>query len=221
MQPREISPWVKTALELGPVLAFFVVYLRVKDEVYTFGGVDYDGFIVVTAGFIPVFLVCMAVLWALTGKLSRMQVVTAVLIIIFGGLSVWFNDARFFKMKPTIVYLLFSGLLGFGLWRGRSYLEYVMEGVMPLTHEGWMILTRRLAGFFFLLAVTNELVWRTQSEETWVYIETFGMPAAIFVFFIAQNGLFTRHAKPEEASGAGSGPDSRAEPDRKTDAGDP
>ncbi len=217
MPRAEINPWVKTALELGPVLAFFVVYLRVKDNVYTLGGTDYDGFIVVTAGFIPVFLVAMGVLWRLTGKLSRMQVVTAVLLIVFGGLSVWFNDARFFKMKPTIVYLLFSGLLGLGLLRGRSYLEYVMEGLMPLTHEGWMILTRRLTALFFTLAVVNEVVWRTQSEETWVYVETFGMPAAIFILFIAQNGLFTRYSvaapddapedAPEEQGEAGSGSD--------------
>ncbi|MEM6482621.1 MAG: inner membrane-spanning protein YciB [Pseudomonadota bacterium] len=217
MQHAGVNPWVKTALELGPVLAFFVVYLRVKDNVYSIGGTDYDGFIVVTAGFIPVFLLSMGVLWWLTGKLSRMQVVTAVLLIVFGGLSVWFNDARFFKMKPTIVYMLFAGLLGFGLLRGQSYLEYVMEGLMPLTHEGWMILTRRLTTLFFALAVVNEAVWRTQSEETWVYVETFGMPAAIFIFFISQNGLFTRYSLATPDENAGGSRDDINEPDTGTD----
>lgn len=193
MADRNVNSGLKTALELGPVLAFFVAYLWLKDEQFTIAGTAYDGFIVVTAGFIPVFLLAMAALWWLTGHLSRMQVITAVLIIVFGGLSVWFNDPRFFKMKPTIIYLIFGGLLGVGLLRGQSWLQYVMDGLMPLTHAGWMILTRRLALFFLGLAVLNELIWRTMSEEAWVYFKTFGLTAAIFLFFIAQGRLFRTH----------------------------
>jgi len=193
MAERKINQGLKTALELGPVVGFFVAYLWLKDESFTIAGMAYDGFIVVTAGFIPVFLLAMAALWALTGHLSKMQVVTAVLIVLFGGMSVWFNDPRFFKMKPTIIYVLFGGLLGLGLMRGQSWLEYVMEGVMPLTHRGWMILTRRLMLFFFGLAALNEVIWRVMSEEAWVYFKTFGLTAAIFVFFVAQGGLFKTH----------------------------
>jgi len=193
MAERKINQGLKTALELGPVVGFFVAYLWLKDESFTIAGTAYDGFIVVTAGFIPVFLLAMAALWALTGHLSKMQVVTAVLIVLFGGMSVWFNDPRFFKMKPTIIYVLFGGLLGLGLLRGQSWLEYVMEGVMPLTHRGWMILTRRLMLFFFGLAALNEVIWRVMSEESWVYFKTFGLTAAIFVFFVAQGGLFKTH----------------------------
>jgi intracellular septation protein len=202
MADRNVNPGVKTALELGPVLAFFVAYLWLKDTSVTIAGTAYDGFIVVTAGFVPVFLLAMAALWWLTGQLSRMQVVTAVLIVVFGGLSVWFNDPRFFKMKPTIIYLLFGALLGAGLLRGQSWLQYVMDGVMPLTHTGWMILTRRLTVFFLGLAVLNELIWRTMSEEAWVYFKTFGLTAAIFVFFIFQGGLFRTHG-----TGGGDGED--------------
>ncbi|WP_101065384.1 inner membrane-spanning protein YciB [Roseovarius salinarum] len=198
MQDRQINPMLKSALELGPILAFFVAYLALKDRVFTIAGTDYDGFIVVTAGFIPVFLLAMGVLWRLTGHLSRMQVVTAVLIVVFGGLSVWFNDPRFFKMKPTIIYLIFGVFLGFGLLRGRSYLQYVMEGMMPLKREGWMILTRRLTAFFFALAVLNELIWRTQSEEAWVWFKTFGLTAAIFLFFIAQGRVFRDYGPGED-----------------------
>ncbi|MBC7164216.1 MAG: septation protein IspZ [Roseovarius sp.] len=186
--------WAKPALEFGPILAFFAAYLWLKDRTFTVGGTDYAGFIVVTAGFIPVFLLSMALLWRLTGHLSRMQAVTAVLIVVFGGLSVWFNDPRFFKMKPTMIYLLFGGVLGIGLLRGRSWLQVVMEGMMPLTDRGWRILTRRLMLFFFGLAILNEAIWRTQSEETWVYFKTFGLTAAIFVFFMAQGRLFRDHA---------------------------
>ena len=198
MAEKQIDGKVKTALELGPILAFFVAYLWLKDNIFTFGGTEYAGFVVVTAGFIPVFLASMAILWKLTGHLSKMQVVTAVLIVVFGGLSVWFNDPKFFKMKPTIIYLLFGGVLGVGLMLGRSYLQSVMEGLMPLTDEGWMILTRRLTVFFLALAVLNELIWRTQSEETWVYFKTFGLTAAIFLFFMTQGRLFNEHGTGED-----------------------
>ncbi|MEL7258650.1 MAG: inner membrane-spanning protein YciB [Pseudomonadota bacterium] len=194
MSDKTISPMVKTILEFGPILGFFVAYLWLKERTFIIGGTDYDGFVVVTAGFIPVFLVCMGILWKLTGHLSKMQAVTAVLLVVFGGLSVWFNDPRFFKMKPTIIYLLFGGTLSFGLMRGTSYLQYVMEGLMPLTQEGWMILTRRLMYFFFALAALNEIVWRTMSEETWVYFKTFGLTAAIFLFFMLQGKLFSEHS---------------------------
>ncbi|WP_306116896.1 MULTISPECIES: inner membrane-spanning protein YciB [unclassified Roseovarius] len=198
MAEKQIDGKVKTALELGPILAFFVAYLWLKDTVFTIGGTEYAGFVVVTAGFIPIFLASMAILWKLTGHLSKMQVVTAVLIVVFGGLSVWFNDPKFFKMKPTIVYLLFGGVLALGLMRGTSYLQSVMEGLMPLTDEGWMILTRRLMYFFLALAVLNEVVWRTQSEEIWVYFKTFGLTAAIFLFFMTQGRLFNEHGTGED-----------------------
>ncbi|MCE0505154.1 septation protein IspZ [Roseivivax sp. GX 12232] len=195
---REVNPLVKTALELGPVILFFAAYLWLKDEVFTIGGREYDGFIVVTAGFIPVILASTAALWALTGHLSRMQLVTAVLIVVFGGLSVWLNDERFFKMKPTLIYLLFGGVLGIGLMRGQSYLRSLMEGLMPLQEAGWMKLTKRLCGFFFALALLNELVWRTMSTESWVYFKTFGLTAALFLFFLAQSALFRDYAVEEE-----------------------
>lgn len=201
MAEKKINGALKTALELGPIAAFFVAYLWLKDEVFTIGGTEYDGFVVVTAGFIPVFLASIAALWWLTGHLSRMQVVTAVLIVVFGGLSVWFNDPRFFKMKPTIIYLLFGGVLGAGLLRGQSYLQSLMDGLMPLTREGWMILTRRLMIFFFGLAILNEVIWRTMTEETWVYFKTFGLTAAIFLFFITQGKVFSAHSTEEKKEG--------------------
>lgn len=196
---KSVNPMLKTVLEFGPILAFFVAYLWLKDEIFTIGGTEYNGFIVVTAAFIPVFLICMGLLWKVTGHLSRMQVVTAVLIVVFGGLSVWLNDERFFKMKPTLIYLLFGTALAIGLMRGESWLQAVMEGLMPLKQEGWMILTKRVMLLFFGLALLNELIWRTMSTETWVYFKTFGLTAAIVVFFLFQGGLFKRYST-EEAS---------------------
>jgi intracellular septation protein len=191
--PKPISPGLKLALELGPVLIFFVAYLQVREETFTILGRDYTGFIVVTIAFIPLLLASMAILRKLTGKISRMQVVTAVMVIFFGGLTVYFNDERFFKMKTTIVYGLFASILGFGLLRGKSFLAYVMEDMLPMTEEGFMILTKRLTAAFGVLAVANEFVWRTMSTDAWVKIETFGFPVALFAFFMLQSKLFEEH----------------------------
>jgi len=180
-QEKKINPVVKQVLELGPPLLFFVAYLRMRDETYTIAGTEYDGFIVAAAVFVPILLASIAVLWKLTGRLSRMQVFTAVLVVVFGGLTVWFNDERFFKMKTTIVYGIFAGILGLGLLQGRSYLAWVMSEFLPMEHEGWMILTRRLTACFAALAVANEVVWRTMSTDAWVKIETFGFPIVLFL----------------------------------------
>jgi intracellular septation protein len=193
MAGRRINPWVKLALELGPVIAFFAAFTRLKGQTVTVAGTEYQGFILATAIFVPLMLLATLILWRLTGRLSPMQVVTLVLVIVFGGLSVWFNDERFFKMKPTIIYLLFAGILGFGLLRGRSYLALAMEEVMPLKHEGWMILTRRVTAFFLGLAVLNEIVWRTMSDQAWVNFKTFGLTLAIFAFFMTQGRLIERY----------------------------
>ena len=197
-EAKKINPMVKTLLELGPVVLFFVAYLKLKDEVFQIAGTDYAGFIVVTAAFVPLMVVSTLVLWRLTGVLSKMQVLTLVMIVLFGGLSVWFNDERFFKMKPTMIYVMFGAIIGFGLLRGESYLRVVMEDMMPLQPEGWMILTRRMCGFFFALAVANEVIWRTQTTETWVYFKTFGLTAAMFVFFMAQGKLFSTYGVEEK-----------------------
>ena len=198
MAERKINQVLKMALELGPVAAFFVAFVKLKGQAFTIGGTEYDGFILATAAFVPLMILSTGLLWKLTGKLSKMQVMTLVLVVIFGGLSVWLNDERFFKMKPTMIYLLFGGLLGIGLLRGQSYLKHVMEEMLPLQPEGWMILTRRLCAFFFGLAVLNELIWRTQTTETWVYFKTFGLTVAIFAFFITQGKVFSTYALPDE-----------------------
>ncbi|MCO8146225.1 septation protein IspZ [Rhodovulum tesquicola] len=190
---KPINPGLKLALELGPIAAFFVGYLMLREKVFTIAGTDYDGFVLATAGFIPLILLTTALLWRLTGHISKMQVATAVLVVVFGGLTVWLNDERFFKMKPTIIYALFAGVLGVGLLRGQSYLQFVMEEVMPMQRAGWMILTRRLTAFFAGLAVLNEVIWRTMSTDMWVNFKTFGLTIAIFAFFMAQGKLFERY----------------------------
>ena len=190
---KDINPIIKQVLELGPTVAFFLIYLRLKEKTFEIAGAEYSGFIVATLVFIPILLAAMGVLWALTGKLSRMQIFTAFMVIFFGGLTAWFNDERFFKMKTTLVYGVFAILLGIGLMRGRSYLAYVLGDVLPMRDEGWMILTRRLCGAFTGLALANELVWRNMSTDLWVKIETFGFPILLMGFIMLQFGLLQAH----------------------------
>ena len=194
MEKNKIHPLLKMALELGPIIIFFIGYGKIKDQVFVISGREYEGFIVATALFIPLILTTTAILWALTGKLSKMQLMTALLVVIFGGLGIWFNDERFFKMKPTILYLAFSIILFVGLLRGKSFLAVIMAEVMPLKQEGWMILTRRLALFFFILAVSNELVWRLMSTDSWVSFKTFVLPLVLFAFFISQSSMLSRYS---------------------------
>jgi intracellular septation protein len=190
----------KTVLELGPIALFFLGYLLLRERTFDIGGAAYSGFIVLTALFVPLMAAATFALWRLTGHLSRMQLMTLVLVAVFGGLTVWLNDERFFKMKPTIIYLIFATILGFGLVRGRSYLRLVMEEVVPLEREGWMKLTRRVTAFFLALALANEVVWRTMSTDVWVNFKTFGLTAAIFVFFALQGPLFAAYAREDQAA---------------------
>lgn len=184
---------IKAALEYGPLLLFMLGYWFVKDRDFVIGGVTYTGFIVVTAAFVLVFAASILALWRLTGKISPMQIVTLVVVLFMGGLSVWFNDEHFFKMKPTLIYLFFAAALGVGLLRGQSYLRLVMEEALPLQPEGWMILTRRMALFLAAMAVANEVVWRNFSTDTWVWFKVIGLTVAMFLFLLTQAGVLSRY----------------------------
>ena len=197
IEEKKVQPWIKTALEMGPVVLFFIAYSKIKDREFVVFGETYEGFIVATALFIPLILLATAVLYFLTGKLSKMQIFTAILVVVFGGLGIWFNDERFFKMKPTMIYLLFGGILGYGLLKGQSYLRVVMDGALPMDHDGWMILTKRFMSFFFGLAIANEVIWRTLSTDLWVNFKTFGLPIAMFAFIITQAKTISKHSPDE------------------------
>lgn len=121
MAEKKISPVLKQVLELGPTLVFFAIYMWIKDESYLIGGTEYSGFIVAAVILVPLLLASIAALWWLTGALSRMQIFVAVMVVFFGGLTAWFNDESFFKMKTTIVYGTFALILGVGLARGSVF----------------------------------------------------------------------------------------------------
>lgn len=202
MARKPIPGWLKPALEFGPILAFFVIYMRIKDRSFDVLGTEMSGFIVATLILVPMLLLAMGALWALTGKLSRMQVFTAFMVVFFGGLTAYFNDERFFKMKTTLVYATMSGLLGIGLLRGQSWLQALLGEMIPMEREGWMKLTRRVAMMLAGFAVLNEAVWRTQSEKTWVIVETFLFPAlmavGLMVMFISLNRYMIEETPAED-----------------------
>ena len=135
-----------------------------------------------------------ALLWVLTGMLSKMQILSLALVVIMGGLTVYLNDEMFIKMKPTLLFGFFGVVLGVGLLRGRSFLRDVMDAALPLQPQGWMILTRRLALFFISLALANELIWRFGSTEAWVFFKTFGDTLALLAFFASQYPLLEKYS---------------------------
>ena len=198
MAEKKISQGLKLALDMGPILAFFVGYMVMRDRTFQIAGTEYSGFIAVTAFFIPLLAGTTFLIYRLTGKVSKMQLMTLVLVVIFGSLTIWLNDERFFKMKPTMIYTLFAGILGFGLWRGESYLQSVMDEVLPMEPAGWMILTKRVTVFFVGLAILNEIIWRTMSTDAWVNFKTFGLTIGVFAFFMAQSKLFQTYGIEKE-----------------------
>lgn len=194
---KEPKPWVKPALELGPLLLFFAVFMWFRGDVVSLWGTEYSALVFATLIFVPVLAIATLTQWRLTGRLAPMQIATLVLVVVFGGLSVWLNDPRFFKIKPTIIYLLFGAMLGYSLLSRRNWLQALLGEALPMKAEGWRKLTLRMTVLFLALALANEIVWRTMSETTWVYFKTFGLPLILFVFLMANAGLYRDHAAEE------------------------
>ncbi|MCB1391036.1 MAG: septation protein IspZ [Rhodobacteraceae bacterium] len=187
------SALIKQLLEFGPLLVFLGVYLWMRDATVTVGGRDYAGFVIAVVVFVPLQLASTVAMRLLTGHLSRMQLTTLVMVLILGLATVLLNDERVFKMKSTFIFGLFGILLFIGLWRGQSWLAFVLDQALPLDREGWMILTRRMAWFFLVFAAMNEVVWRNFSTDTYVLWDTFGQMAVMFVFLIGNYRLIEKH----------------------------
>lgn len=182
----EPRPLLKLLVELGPLIAFFLVYSRA-------------GIYWATGVLMVATVLSLIASWSLFGRLLAMPVVTAVLVVVFGGLTFWLDDPRFIKVKPTIINLLFAGVLLVGLVTRRPLLKVLFGEAFKLTEEGWRKLSIRWTVFFLILAVLNELVWRNFSEGTWVNFKVFGILPLTLVFAMAQIGLIKRHEAKTEA----------------------
>jgi intracellular septation protein len=177
----QLHPGLKLALDLGPLILFFAANARY-------------GIFIATAVFMVAVLLALAVGYALTRHLPMMPLVTAIIVVVFGGLTLILHDELFIKLKPTIIYLLFGSVLLGGLAFGKSFLGVVFDSVLQLTDEGWRKLTWRWALFFFALALLNELVWRTQTTDVWVSFKVFGVVPLTFVFAALQYPLLQKYA---------------------------
>jgi intracellular septation protein len=204
MAERHINPLLKLALEVGPIGIFFLAYrMAPLAEGLAEPERQLQQILFATAVFVPTILAALGLSYVLTRRLPRMAVITAVVVTIFGGLTLILRDDTFVKMKPTILYGLFAGILGFGLLRGQSYLKYLMDELIPMQDAGWLRFTRRFVVFYIFLAVLNEVVWRTYGTDAWVNFRTFVLPAANFLFIMVQFPLFQRYAIADETKTSG------------------
>jgi len=185
-----LHPALKLALDVGPLVLFFVGNARF-------------GIFAATAIFMVAILAALAISYALTRRLPVMALVSAVIVTVFGGLTLVLHDETFIKVKPTIIYGLFGATLLFGLLTRKPLLEMVFDSVFSLTEEGWRKLTLRWSLFFFAMAVLNEIVWRNTSTDTWVSFKLFGAVPLTFLFAAFQYPLLMRYdasAKEAEAN---------------------
>lgn len=179
----EISPGLRLALDLGPLLIFFAAFYFTGKNVFLATGI----FMAATAA-------AMIVSVMKTGKVSAMLLFSGVMVLGFGGLTIWLHDESFIKIKPTLYYLMVSGILFFGLWTKRPTLKLVLGHAYPgLTERGWTLLSRNWAIFFLVLAASNELVWRTMSTEFWLGYKLWGALPATILFAIANLPMLNRH----------------------------
>ncbi len=204
---QKLPTGLKLALDLGPLLVFFFANSRpalFAPLLAPFLSAEllngpHAGIFTATAAFIPAVLLALAISFVKTRHLPVMPLVTAVVVVVFGGATLILQDELFIKLKPTIIYVLFGGVLLGGLAFGKPLLGMVFDSVFHLTDEGWRKLTLRWALFFLALAVLNEAVWRTQTTDFWVAFKVFGVVPLTFVFAALQYPLLTKYAVAESA----------------------
>ena len=196
----QLNPFLKLALEMGPLILFFFANSRPALFTPFIGPLlpaavsgEKAGIFVATAVFMVAILVALAVSYALTRHLPVMAMVTAVIVVVFGSLTLVLHDETFIKMKPTIILTLFAAVLIGGLMIGKPPLKLLMGSALELDDAGWRKLTLRFALFFLVTACLNEIVWRTQSTDLWVNFKVFGILGLNLVFMMTQIPLIKRH----------------------------
>ncbi|MBX9930580.1 MAG: septation protein A [Methylobacterium sp.] len=188
---RHLPPLLKLVLELGPLVVFFLANAYAE----RFGVTADQKLFVATGVFILATVVALSIHYALMRRLPIMPLVSGVVVVVFGGLTLLLQDKTFIMMKPTIVNTLFGMVLLGGLIFNKSLLSVVLDSMFALTEEGWRKLTFRWGLFFFLLAILNEVVWRTQTEDFWVSFKVFGIMPLTVIFALSQTPLLMRHER--------------------------
>ena len=194
MEKKEEHTPTKSILEFVPLVTFFLAYYYFPNSNNLTGEeLSVEKIIFATKVFVPILLFASFVSYLILRTISKMSLITALLVIFFGALTIWFRDPTFIKMKPTIIYLSFASILIIGLMRNKSLLQSLMGSTLALEERGWIILTKRIIIFFISLAFLNELVWRYFGQDQWVNFKTFGMPILSLLFFAFQYRLFQKH----------------------------
>ncbi|OEI84064.1 septation protein A [Brucella sp. BO3] len=201
---REVPPLLKLALELGPLLVFFFANARgeMLIERFPFLGSIGAPIFLATALFMAATVIALAISWSMTRTLPIMPLVSGIVVLVFGALTLWLHNDTFIKMKPTIVNTLFGGILLGGLFFGKSLLGYVFDSAFRLDAEGWRKLTLRWGLFFIFLAIVNEIVWRNFSTDTWVSFKVWGIMPITIVFTLLQMPLIQKHSLTDEENTA-------------------
>jgi intracellular septation protein len=195
---RKASPALKLLIDLGPLVAFFAAYAL-------------GGLMMATAVLIGATVASLALGYAAERRIARMPLITAIVVVILGGLTLWLNDETFIKRKPTVVYLAFASILLVGQMTGRSLLKSLLEMAFNLREEGWRRLTVRWGFFFIAMAVFNEVVWHNFSTDVWVKVKVFGFLGLTLLFGALQIPLIRRTTLPDQSSDP-SKDDSQARP---------
>lgn len=199
-EQKRLPPLLKLVLELGPLVLFFLTNAYAD----RFGYADNQRIYAATAIFIVATIAALTVNYALIRKLPIMPMVSGVVVLVFGGLTLFLQNEMFIKLKPTIVNAMFGLMLLGGLYFRKPLLEIVLDSMFELTEEGWRKLTFRWAMFFFALAALNEIVWRTQTTDFWVSFKVFGIMPLTILFALAQTPLLLRHDTSKKDDAAGS-----------------
>jgi intracellular septation protein len=197
---------LKLVLEMGPLMVFFLANNRPQLFRPFLGAFlpatimegPQSGIFIATAAFMIAMLISLVLTKVLMGKLPIMPLVSGVVVLVFGGLTLWLQDDLFIKLKPTIVNSLFGAVLLGGLAFGKPLLPYVLDSVFRLTPEGWRKLTLRWGIFFFILAAINEIVWRGFSTDTWVAFKVWGVMPITIIFAMSQVGILQAHELKDE-----------------------
>jgi len=178
---KQLNPILKLVLDIGPLVLFFAANSKF-------------GIFAATGAFMVAVLIALMVSYAMTRHVAIMPVVTAVIVLVFGGLTLFLHDDLFIKLKPTIIYVLFGGTLLAGLALDKPFLSILFDQMFHLSEEGWRKLTWRWALFFFALAIANEIVWRTQTTDFWVSFKLFGVVPLTFLFGALQMPLINKYS---------------------------
>jgi intracellular septation protein len=188
-EKKTINPFLKLTLEIGPLVLFFAVNARL-------------GIFAGTGVFMAAVVVALGVSYALTRHPPIMPLVSAVIVVVFGSLTLVLHDETFIKLKPTLIYALFGAVLIGGLVTNKPLLATVFDQVFNLSEQGWRKLTLRWAAFFIIMAVLNEIVWRTQSTDFWVNFKLFGFVPLTFLFAMLQYPLLQKYDAGTQAAEA-------------------